>query len=238
MLKKMLFFILIFLFSCKATNDDKNKEKESIVDKSIIKLKQQQFRDSVKKDSIIKQKYKEDSLRNAVRLELFRRQDSAKQSIINDSNTIDSLFIGAKFHKFDAFKGYKYVDKEKSEFIETNSDFHSSQLIVLENEDKKFLCLISGDDLMDKHFYWENMESTINDIYEFDKNLYVCWYPNDKGTSPTGTVAIGVNTKKMLKTNITDFETISPCTLIQVDYKKGKIIIKKENTTIYCSDGY
>lgn len=148
MLKNLFLLLLMFLFSCKARNDEKKNEKENIID-----FKKQQFRDSVKKDSIKRKKRRNDSLRNAERLRISKRQNSAKKSIINDSNTIDSLFIGAKFHKFDAFKGYKYVDKEKSEFIETNSDFHSSQLIVVENEDKKFLCLISGNDLIDNHDY-------------------------------------------------------------------------------------
>jgi len=208
----LILVITFALFNCES--------QRKTVNNNSFKLNKENLIDSTKK-----------------RLELKR--DSIVKTIINDSNTIDSLFIGAKFFKYDAFKGFKYIEHEKSEIIETNADFHSTQLITLENKEKTFLCLISGNDLVDNHDYiWENMEKTINDIYIFNNTLNICWHPNNKDQSPTGVVAIGVDTKEKKETEINSFDIFNPCTLIDVDYKKGIIIIKNNNYTIYCSDGY
>ncbi len=184
-------------------------------------------------------KYNEEDIKNH---ETTILKDSLKLSQKNiDSNTIDSIKIGAKFYEYDAFKNYKFIEAEPYEFIELNDNDNSSQIMIYRKSNNYYAILVSAEDNIEKlDSGWKKSKKTIVDVVSFDVNFELCWYIYDGNYPPLGRFGIGTEINKTFEIDeYTNCKIYKKYKVFDVDYKKGKIEeVNKEASTFCCSDGY
>ncbi len=166
-------------------------------------------------------------------------KDSLKvQSGKSDSNTIDSLKIGATFYNYKAFKGYRFIETEPYEFISVKSDMRSTQLMAYQKKDSKYLVLVTASGMVESVDYnWQIIEKKIEDIVVFSNKLEICWHITryNKQTNSYDTQGIGIGKQiKELKGSI----VYSKEKILITDYENGKIkAINDSANTFMCTDG-
>ncbi len=162
----------------------------------------------------------------------------------SDSNALDSLKKGIGFYKYDAFKNYNFLEAEPYEFIETNSEMKSTEVMIYNKGNYNYIVLVVGDRLVDEVDHdWENLKKTIVDIKSYPKAQQLCWYLYKQISNDSIDIrgfGIGKSTDRLKDIDeYFDCEVYDKYKVFDVDYKKGEIReIHLKDTSFCCTDGY